>query len=62
MERFKVAMGFPMAATAFWLLSLLGRHYGNAGVLWIGVYLVFVALAVWVWGQFVQGNAGRKFD
>jgi hypothetical protein len=60
MERFKVAMGFPMAATAFWLLSLLGRHYGNAGVLWIGVYLVFVALAFWVWGEFVQRNARRK--
>jgi thiol:disulfide interchange protein len=28
--------------------------------LWIGVYLVFVALAVWVWGQFVQGDSGRK--
>lgn len=60
MERFKVAMGFPMAATAFWLLSLLGRHYGSAGVLWIGVYLVFVALAVWVWGQFVQKGVHHR--
>ena len=60
MERFKVAMGFPMAAVAFWLLSLLDRHYGNAGVMWIGIYLVFLALAAWVWGQFVQGNSHRK--
>jgi thiol:disulfide interchange protein/DsbC/DsbD-like thiol-disulfide interchange protein len=60
MEHFKVAMGFPMAATAFWLLSLLGRHYGNAGVLWVGVYLVFVALGLWVWGQFVQRGTGER--
>ncbi len=60
MERFKVAMGFPMAAVTFWLLSLLDRHYGNAGVMWIGVYLVFVALAAWVWGQFVQGRSRFK--
>ena len=60
MERFKVVMGFPMAAVTFWLLSLLARHYGNAGVMWIGIYLVFLALAAWVWGQFVQGNSGRK--
>jgi thiol:disulfide interchange protein DsbD len=60
MEKFKVAMGFPMAATAFWLLSLMTRHYGNEGVLWVGVYLVFVALALWVWGQFVQQGSRRK--
>jgi thiol:disulfide interchange protein DsbD len=60
MERFKVAMGFPMAATAFWLLSLLSRHYGPAGVLWIGVFLVLLALAAWVWGQFVQRGTRVK--
>jgi thiol:disulfide interchange protein DsbD len=60
MERFKVAMGFPMAATAFWLLSLLSRHYGAAGVLWIGVFVVVVALAFWCWGQFVQRGARRR--
>jgi thiol:disulfide interchange protein DsbD len=60
MEHFKVAMGFPMAVTAFWLLSLLGRHYGNAGVLWVGVYLVFMALGLWVWGQFVQRGTRER--
>jgi thiol:disulfide interchange protein len=61
MEKFKVAMGFPLAATAFWLLSVLAQHYGTEGVLWIGVYLVCLALAVWVWGQFVQqGNRGKS--
>jgi thiol:disulfide interchange protein DsbD len=60
MERFKVAMGFPMLATAVWLLSLLARHYGQDGVLWFGLFLVVVALAAWVWGQFVQrGQRGR---
>jgi thiol:disulfide interchange protein len=60
MERFKVAMGFPMAATAFWLLSVLAQHYGTEGVLWIGVYLVCLALALWVWGEFVQQGTRRK--
>ena len=60
MEKFKVAMGFPMAATAFWLLSLMARHYGTEGVLWVGVYLVFLALALWVWGEFVQQGNRRK--
>jgi thiol:disulfide interchange protein len=61
MERFKVAMGFPMAATAFWLLSVMGRHYGTDGVLWVGVYLVCLALGVWIWGEFVQRGSGRKW-
>jgi thiol:disulfide interchange protein len=60
MEKFKVAMGFPMAATAFWLLSVLAQHYGTEGVLWVGVYLVCLALALWVWGQFVQQGSSRK--
>ena len=29
MERFKVAMGFPMLATAVWLFSLIPLHYGR---------------------------------
>jgi thiol:disulfide interchange protein DsbD len=60
MEHFKNAMGFPMAATAFWLLTLTEPHYGRKGVLWIGIYLVMVALAAWVWGQFVQRGGARK--
>jgi thiol:disulfide interchange protein len=53
-------MGFPLAATAFWLLSVLAQHYGTEGVLWVGVYLVCLALAVWVWGQFVQQGTRHK--
>ena len=60
MERFKIAMGFPMIATAIWLLSIASRHYGNGGVLWIGIFLVFVALAAWTWGEFVQRGSKRK--
>ncbi len=60
MERFKIAMGFPMIATAIWLLSIASRHYGTGGVLWIGIFLVFVALAAWTWGEFVQRGTKRK--
>ncbi len=59
MERFKVAMGFPMLAAALWLYSLSAtRHFGGAGPLWLGLYLVGVALAAWIWGEFVQ--RGRR--
>ncbi len=54
MERFKVAMGFPMLATAIWLFDLTAPAYGQAGVLWIGLFLVTLALAAWIWGEFVQ--------
>jgi thiol:disulfide interchange protein len=60
MDKFKVAMGFPMLATALWLLSLVSRHYGTAGMLWVGIFLVFVAVAVWIWGEFVQRGTKRK--
>lgn len=60
MERFKNAMGFPMLATAIWLLSLVSRHYGTGGVLWIGIFMVFVALASWIWGEFVQRGGKRR--
>ncbi|HOX57587.1 MAG TPA: protein-disulfide reductase DsbD family protein [Candidatus Paceibacterota bacterium] len=53
MERFKVAMGFPMLATAVWLFSLIPLHYGRRS-LWLGLFLVVLALATWVYGQFVQ--------
>ena len=53
MERFKVAMGFPMLATAVWLFSLIPLHYGRRA-LWLGLFLVVLALAAWVYGEFVQ--------
>ena len=59
MEKFKIAMGFPMLATALWLLSLTAPHFGPRGPLWIGLFLVVVALAAWVWGEFVQRGTKR---
>lgn len=60
MEKFKVAMGFPMLATAAWLFSLLPGHYGRAGVLWVGIFLVLMASAGWIFGAFIQrGNGGK---
>ena len=60
MERFKVALGFPVLATAIWLLSLLTAHFGNGGVLWAGLFLTIVAVAAWIFGQFVQRGTQRK--
>ncbi len=59
MERFKIAMGFPMLATAVWLFSLIPVHYGKR-TLWLGIFLVIVALAAWVFGEFVQRGSSRK--
>jgi thiol:disulfide interchange protein len=59
MERFKVAMGFPMLATAIWLFSLTSDFYRDR-VLWLGLFLIVVACAAWIFGEFVQrGSKGR---
>lgn len=60
MERFKVAMGFPMLATALWLYTLTARRFGEGGALWLGLFLVGLALAAWVWGEFVQRGRQRQ--
>jgi thiol:disulfide interchange protein len=59
MEKFKIAMGFPMLATALWLFNLAAGSYGKP-VLWLGVFLVAVALAAWIFGEFVQRGRTRK--
>jgi len=58
MEKFKIAMGFPMLATAVWLFNLAYDDYGK-NVLWLGIFLVIVAFAAWIFGEFVQ--RGRSF-
>ncbi len=58
MEKFKIAMGFPMLATAFWLMWLSADD--QSAVLWTGLSLVLLALAAWIWGQFVQRALRRK--
>jgi thiol:disulfide interchange protein DsbD len=59
MEKFKIIMGFPMLATAVWLFNLAYGDYGKR-VLWLGVFLVFVALAAWIFGKFVQRGRTRR--
>ncbi len=58
MEQFKIAMGFPMLATALWLMSFAAK--GEDGVLMMGLFLIVLALAAWIWGQFVQRGRQRK--
>ncbi len=57
MEKFKIAMGFPMLVTVVWLLNIAAASYGK-DVLWLGVFLVVVAFAAWIFGEFFQ--RGRK--
>lgn len=59
MEKFKIAMGFPMLATVVWLFNVAASDYGSR-VLWLGIFLVVVALAAWVFGEFIQrGRSGK---
>ena len=59
MERFKIAMGFPMLATAVWLFTLMPTYYGKR-LWWLGLFLVLVALAAWIFGEFFQRGRHRK--
>jgi thiol:disulfide interchange protein DsbD len=59
MERFKVAMGFPMLAAAVWLCSLVAVHYGDRAW-WMAVFLVVVGLAAWIFGEFVQRGSRNR--
>ncbi len=59
MERFKIGMGFPMLATALWLLNLTTTFYGDRAW-WLGVFLVFVGAAAWMFGTFVQRGGSHR--
>jgi thiol:disulfide interchange protein DsbD len=59
MERFKVAMGFPMLGTAVWLYSLTPTHYGPRAW-WLAFFLVLLALAAWIYGEFFQRGRSRR--
>jgi len=59
MQRFKVAMGFPMMAAAVWLCSLVAEYYGER-TWWMVMFLVFVAVGFWVYGEFVQRGTKRR--
>ncbi len=60
MEKFKIAMGFPMLATVVWLFNVAASSYGK-NVLWLGIFLVIVAFAAWVFGEFVQRGNHKVF-
>src|ERR1035441_9150360 len=59
MEKFKIAMGFPMLATMVWLFNVAASSYGK-NVLWLGIFLVVVAFAAWIFGEFFQRGRRRK--
>ena len=59
MEKFKMAMAFPMMLTVVWLFNLAANDYGDR-VLWLGVFLVTLAFAMWIFGEFVQRSTKRK--
>ena len=61
MLRFKVAMGFPMLATAVWLLHITAPAFGDEAILPLGLLMVLVALAAWIWGAFIQSGSGRTW-
>jgi len=56
MEKFKIAMGFPMLATAVWLLNIAASTYGK-NVLWLGIFLVVLAFAAWILVSFFNAAA-----
>jgi thiol:disulfide interchange protein DsbD len=60
MEKFKFAMGFPMAATVIWLWSFGSLHFGDEGGLWLGIFLLFIALGSWIYGDFAQRGTARR--
>jgi len=59
MEKFKMAMGFPMLAAGLWMMNLLTDHYGER-TWWFGMFLLILATAAWVFGEFVQRGRNRK--
>src|SRR5207249_3592591 len=59
MEKFKIAMGFPMLATVVWLFNIAASSYGK-NVLWLGIFLVIVAFAAWLFGEFFQHGRASK--
>jgi thiol:disulfide interchange protein DsbD len=60
MQRFKVALGFPMLATVVWLYKISLNHLSKSQSLWFGIFLVALAFAAWIWGEFVQRGTKRR--
>ena len=59
MEKFKIGMGFPMLATVVWLCYIARTSYGD-NIFWLVGFLVVVAFAAWIYGEFFQrGRRGK---
>ena len=54
MERFKQLMGFLLTATVLWLLWVLGKQLGVEAVIWMASFLLALAIAVWILGQWLD--------
>jgi len=52
MEHLKHFMGFPLIATNIWLLGVLGKQHGTAGMLFTLLLLLFLGIAAWIYGIF----------
>jgi thiol:disulfide interchange protein DsbD len=60
MEKFKIALGFPVIATALWLFAdVAPAHFGDK-LFWLGMFLVMLAVAAWVFGEFYQRGRKRR--
>jgi thiol:disulfide interchange protein DsbD len=60
METFRQALAFPMYATAAWLAWVLGQQAGIDAVFALAVGAVLLAMALWLYGRFVQRGTGTR--
>jgi thiol:disulfide interchange protein DsbD len=51
MEHFKQLLGFPLLASALWLLWVLGRQQGMAAVFHVLTWLLLAGFTLWAWGR-----------
>lgn len=58
METFKAVMAFLLLATVVWLLDVLGKQVGAAGLTRMLVLLGLLGFAAWLYGRF--GNITRE--
>lgn len=54
MESLRQFLAFPMFATVTWLAWVLGQQVGIDAVLALGLAAVWLALAGWIYGRFIQ--------